>query len=143
MIKNVYIENQHPLTKGVDVKKIKVIVLTALFAASLCAPSFSAKQKPAEKSFERIVAEVVSVDTATKTMVVKREENGKTRTISISEKAASQLHVGDRVRIKLKAGTNESAGVRVLGAKPGTDAVAPVDPGAKTATTPEVKPEVK
>lgn len=101
-------------------KKFLVIVLTAIFAAGLCAPSFAAKseKKSTEKKYDRIVAEVVSVDTAANTMVVKREENGESRTVKISAKAASQVKVGDRVRIKLKAGTDESAGVRVLGAKP-------------------------
>ena len=121
-------------------KKILMVVLTVVFAASLSAPSFAAKsaKKPAKENFERIVAEVISVDAATKTMVVKREENGETRTITISQKAASQLHVGDRVRIKLKAGTNESAGVRVLGAKPGAEATSaeavPAAPAAQAET---------
>jgi ribosomal protein S17 len=112
-------------------KKFMVIVLTVLFAAGFCMPSFAAK-KAAEKKFDRIVAEVVSIDAAAKTMVVKREENGESRTVSISEKAASKLQVGDRVRIKLKAGTNESAGVRILGAKPVAEDAA-AEPEARSA----------
>jgi hypothetical protein len=140
----VYIVKQHPITKGADVKRNLVIVLTALLAAGVCTPSFAAKSGPkaAGKKFDRIVAEVVSVDPAAKTMVVKREENGESRTVTISDKAAAQLHTGDRVRIKLKAGTNESAGVRILGAKPGVDTAA-VEPGAKTEPNVEAKTEAK
>jgi hypothetical protein len=109
-----------------------------LLVVGLALPSFAAKAsgKKAEK-FDRIVAIVVSVDTATKTMVVKREENGESRTITISEKAASQVKVGDRVRIKLKAGTNESAGVRVLKAPPAAEAVG--DTKAEATGEPEKK----
>jgi ribosomal protein S17 len=102
-------------------KKVFGIVLAVLFMVGVAMPVFAAKaegKKGAEQKFERIVAQVVSLDVAAKTMVVKREENGESRTIKISEKAASKVQVGDRVRIKLKAGTDESAGVRVLGAKP-------------------------
>ena len=122
-------------------KKIFRIILTVLFVFAISMPSFAAKtnsKSKAEEKFDRVVAEVVSLDTAAKTMVVKREENGESMTVAISAKAASQLHVGDRVRIKLKAGTNKSAGVRVLGAKPGAEAVAP-EPGAK----PDVKGEAQ
>lgn len=101
-------------------KKFWILVLAVLLTAGLASTGFAAKsgKKAKEQKFERIVAQVTSLDVAAKTMVVTREENGESRTISISEKAASKLQVGDRVRIKLKAGTNESAGVRVLGAKP-------------------------
>jgi hypothetical protein len=120
------------------VRKVLVIVLTALFVAGLSVPSFAAKasgKKAEGKNFERIVAIVDSIDPATRKMVVTREENGESRTITISEKAAAQVKVGDRVRIKLKAGTNESAGVRVLGAKPVADAA--VDLPADAASEPE------
>jgi hypothetical protein len=120
------------------VRKILVVVLMALFVAGLSMPSFAAKasgKKAGEQKFERIVAEVVSIDQATRKMVVKREENGETMTILISEKAAAKVQVGDRVRIKLKAGTNESAGVRVLKPNVAVEAAAPeaVEPGAKPA----------
>jgi len=116
-------------------KKILGIVLVAFLVAGVSAPGFAAKKD--EKKFERIVAQVVSVDPAAKTMVVKREKTGETSTISISAKAASQVHVGDRVRIKLKAGTNESAGVLVL------KAPSAAEPAADAGTTSDAKPEVK
>ena len=113
-----------------------MMAVMALCMTGLCVSSFAAKveQKSTEKKFDRIVAEVVSVDVAAKTMVVKREENGESRTVTISEKAASQVHAGDRVRIKLNAGTNVSVGVRILGAKP---------VAADTAAEPEAKGEVQ
>jgi hypothetical protein len=91
-------------------KKVLCIVLTVVFVACIAIPSFA---KKAEK-YDRIVAQIVSLDTSAKTIVVKEEKSGATRTIKISAKAASQLEVGNRVRIKLKPGTDESAGVRVL-----------------------------
>ncbi len=98
-------------------KRVLGIVLTVLFVAGISMPSFAAKtdskKKSAEK-YDRIIAEVVSLDAAAKTIVVKEEKSGASRTIKISARAAAELKAGDRVRIKLKAGTDESAGVRVL-----------------------------
>ena len=114
-------------------KKILGIILTVLFVAGICMPSFAAatdsKKKAAEK-YDRIVAQVVSLDAAAKTIVVKEEKTGASRTVQISDKAAAQLKVGDRIRIKLKAGTNESAGVRVLKAQPPADAAPAAAPEA-------------
>jgi hypothetical protein len=131
----VYIVNKYIYTKGAGVKKFLMVAVMALCVTGLCTSSFAAKtgQKSAEKKYDRMVAEVVSLDLAAKTMVVKREENGETKTVTISEKAASQLHVGDRVRVKLNAGTNISAGVRILGAKP-VAADAAVEPEAQAGT---------
>ncbi|MEI8011173.1 MAG: hypothetical protein WCI27_01645 [Candidatus Omnitrophota bacterium] len=98
-------------------KRFLKILLVVLFVAGMAAPGFAAKaqgRKSAEQKYDRIVAKVISLDAAAKTIVVKEEKNGAERTIKISAKAASQLEVGNRVRIKLKAGTDESAGVRVL-----------------------------
>ncbi|MEI6438421.1 MAG: hypothetical protein WCO69_06715 [Candidatus Omnitrophota bacterium] len=107
-------------------KKLAGIVLAVLLTVSFATTGFAAKGKKADgQKFDRIVASVVSLDVAAKTIVVKEEKTGASRTISISAKAASQLKVGDRVRIKLKAGTDESAGVRVLKAEAPVEA--PVD----------------
>ncbi len=97
-------------------KKVLRGMLTVLFVLAMAMPSFAAKEssKKAAEKYDRIVAEVVSLDTTANTIVAKEEKSGESRTVKISAKAASQLKVGDRVRIKLKAGTNESAGVRVL-----------------------------
>ncbi|MBF0571125.1 MAG: hypothetical protein HQL12_04570 [Candidatus Omnitrophica bacterium] len=94
-------------------KRILAIVLALLFMAAFSMPSFAAKASKDQK-YDRIVAQVVSVDAAAKTMVVKEEKSGASRTIKISAKASSQINAGDRVRIKLKPGTDESVGVRVL-----------------------------
>jgi hypothetical protein len=122
------------------VKRFLIVVMAGLFVAGFCATGFAAKakEKSAEKKYERIVASVVSIDAAARTMVVTREENGESRTITISAKAAAQVQVGDRVRIKLKAGTNESAGVRVLGAKP-----VPEDAAAEQGASIDVKADAK
>lgn len=107
-------------------KKIMILVVTALLAVGICLPAFAGKagKRSAEKKFERIVASIVSIDPQTRTIVVTREENGESRSVVISEKALAQVQVGDRVRIKLKAGTNESAGVRILGPNPAAATVA-------------------
>ena len=114
------------------VKKILGIILTVLFVVGISVPSFAAKtdtKKGATKNYDRIVAEVVSLDVAAKTIVVKEEKNGASRTVKISAKAASELKVGDRVRINLIAGTNDSAGVRVLKGEPKVEAAG--DSGTK------------
>ena len=96
--------------------KVWRIAFMLLIVSALCTPSFAAKKtaKKTEKKYERIVAQIVSLDVAGKTIVVKEEKTGASRTVKISAKAASQVKVGDRVRIKLNPGTNDSAGVRVL-----------------------------
>ncbi len=113
-------------------KKWMAVLLAFVFIAGSGSPVLADKAsgKKKMKKYERIVAYVDSVDVAARTMAVTREENGEKRTISISEKAASKVQVGDRVRIKLKPGTNESAGVLVLGPKPGTGEAA-AEPGAE------------
>jgi hypothetical protein len=123
------------------VKKILGILLAVLFVIGMSMPSFAAKthgkKATEEKKYDRIVAEVVSLDVTAKTIVVKEEKGGASRTVKISKKAASELKVGDRVRIKLKAGTNESAGVRVLKAEVKDE---PVDePKAEAVGEPEKK----
>ena len=95
-------------------KKVLGIVLAAVVIAGVSTTAFAAKA-PAKKS-ERIVAEIISLDPASNTMVVKREENGESRTVKITSKAAAQLQVGDRVRIKYANGANGVTSVRVLGA---------------------------
>ncbi len=102
-------------------KKVLGIIFAVLLVAGFSTPSFAAKthgKKDAGQKYDRIVAEVVSLDAAALTIVVKEEKSGASRTVKISAKAAAQLQVGDRVRIKLKAGTDESAGVRVLKGEP-------------------------
>ncbi|MEI7998343.1 MAG: hypothetical protein WCH62_02405 [Candidatus Omnitrophota bacterium] len=122
-------------------KKILAVVLVMLFVAGISASSFAAKAKKSQK-FDKIVAQIVSIDAAANTMVVKEEKSGASRTIKISAKAVSQIKVGDRVRIKLKPGTDDSLGVRVL-KDHSKDEVAvplPVDPKA---TAVPAEPEKK
>jgi hypothetical protein len=105
-------------------KKILPIILMMLFVTGNAMPGFAAKKS---EKYDRIVAQVVSLNAEGKTIVVKEEKSGASRTVKISAKAASELKVGDRVRIKLKPGTDESAGVRVLKGEPkiAVDAGAP------------------
>ena len=122
------------------VKKILRVVLVMLFVTCMAVPGFAAKaesKKASEQKFERIVAEVVTLDVTAKTIVVKEEKTGASRTIKISAKAAAQLKAGDRVRIKLKAGTDESAGVRVIKGEPKADMA--VETPATTAAEPQKK----
>ena len=118
-------------------KKILGIVLTVLFVIGVAMPSFAAKasKKDSAEKYDRIVAQVLSIDATAKTIAVKEEKTGASRTVKVSAKAISELKVGDRVRIKLKAGTDESAGVRVLKA----EAKAEPATEATTAATPEKK----
>lgn len=121
-------------------KKGLGLLLAVFLVMSFAAPVFAAKsgKKAGGQKYERMVAEVTSIDTATRMMVIKREENGEVRTIKVSARAAEKVQVGDRVRVKLKAGTNESAGVRVLGARPVAADVA-VDAGTMPGEEPETK----
>ena len=119
-------------------KKIFTAVLVLLFVVGLTVPGF-AKKTSKDQKYDKIVAQVVSVDATAKTMVVKEEKTGETRTIKISARAVSQVKEGDRVRIKLKPGTNESAGVRVLKDHPKNEAALPVEPKVEPAPTAAVK----
>lgn len=107
-------------------------VLVLLFIAGFSLPSFAGK----DKKCDRIVARIVSVDAAAKTIVVKEEKSGESRTIKISAKALSQIKVGDRVRIKLKPGTDESMGVRVLKDHSKDEAAIPAEPKVESAVPP-------
>ena len=119
-------------------KKFLGIILMGLFVVGICIPSFAAKASKDQK-YDRIVAQVVSVDAAAKTMVVKEEKTGVSRTIKISAKAASQVNVGDRVRIKLKPGTDESVGVRVLKDKSKAEVTTPAEPNVEPVAVAPVK----
>ena len=99
-------------------KRIESIILAIILVVGLCVPGFAAKTHTKAKKFERIVAHVMSLDVPGKIIGITEEKSGASRTIHISAKAASQLKVGDRVRIKLKPGTDESMGVLVLKAQP-------------------------
>jgi hypothetical protein len=119
-------------------KRFERIILTIILVAGLAVPGFAAKShKQQPKKVERIVAHVVSLDVPGKTIGITEEKSGASRTIHISAKAASQLKVGDRVRIKLKPGTDESLGVLVLKPQapdqaPAADATMPVAPANET-----------
>ena len=115
-------------------RKIVGILVALVFVAGMAVPGYAAKagSKKESAAYDRIVADVVSLDVAGKSMVVKEEKTGATRTIKISAKAAAGIKVGDRVRVKLHAGTNESAGVRVLkGQSAAEPAAEPVEPVKK------------
>ncbi len=117
-------------------KKVWSVILTIVLVAGFSVPGFAAKAHNQAKKFERIVANVVSLDVPGKTIGITEEKSGASRTIHISAKAASQLKVGDRVRIKLKPGTDQSMGVLVL--KPKVDEQAAPD-AVTTAPVNEVK----
>jgi|GEM_PF-1799178 len=130
--------------KVIRMKKIFGIILAVVFVAGVAMPGYAAKassKKASAKKYERIVANVVTLDVAARTIGVTEEKTGASRTITISAKAAEQLNVGDRVRIKLKAGTDESAGVRVLRPMPTEEEAA--DAAAISTVTPAVAPEVE
>jgi hypothetical protein len=127
------------LRKGFVMKRILRVVLILSLVVGVSIPSFAAKVSK-DKKYNRIVAQVVSVNATAQTMVVKEEKTGESRTIKISAKAASQVKVGDRVRIKLNPGTNESVGVRVLKDHSKDEATIPAEPNVETVSTaPEKK----
>ena len=98
-------------------KKIFGIILTVLFVVSISMSSFAAithSKKETVEKYDRIIGWVVSLDVVAKTIVVKEEKSGASRTVKISAKEVSGLKIGEKVRIKLKAGTDESVGVWVL-----------------------------
>lgn len=106
-------------------KKIGSVIFTIVLVAGLSVSGFAAKAHTPAQKFERIIAQVVSLDVSGKTIGITEEKTGASKTIHISAKAASQLKVGDRVRIKLKPGTDQSMGVLVLKPKAVEQAPAP------------------
>jgi hypothetical protein len=111
-------------------KKIFGALVAVALVAGVAMPGFAAKthgKKASSEKFDRIVAEVVSIDVSARMIAVKEEKSGASRTVKVSARAVSKLAVGDRVRIKLKAGTDESAGVRVLKPEMKADAVGAMD----------------
>jgi len=100
-------------------KKILAIVISLLFISAMVTPAFAqAKQhKKAEVAIEVIHGTVASIDIAKKEIVVQDEKTGQNKTFIVSEKAISALKGGEKVKVKVKAGSNAAESVKVINAE--------------------------
>lgn len=97
-------------------KKLLVIIMVLFFAVGMVIPSF-AQTAPAKKSqvtIEVIHGTVVSIDAAKKEIVVKEVKTGQDKTFVVSEKAISLVKTGDKVKLRVKAGSNVAESVKVV-----------------------------
>lgn len=99
-----------------------LIVVVAIFFISsiLVIPVFAqtAQHKKPVVATETVSGSVVSVDKARKEIIVKDEKTGQDRTFVVSQKAVSVVKTGEKVKVKVKPGSNLAESVKVLNPEP-------------------------
>jgi Cu/Ag efflux protein CusF len=99
-------------------KKVLAIALIVLFTAGISAPIFAAEQQgkktEAAPQFETIRGEVTAIDATAKTAVIKESKSGELKTVKLSDKALGEIKVGEKVKIKIKAGSDVAESIKVI-----------------------------
>jgi len=101
-------------------KKILAISISVLFISVAVIPAFAqAKQhKKAEVAIEVIHGTIASIDMAKKEIVVQDQKTGQNKTFVVSGKVISALKAGEKVKVKVKAGSNVAESVKVVNPEP-------------------------
>jgi len=100
-------------------KKTIVAVVALLFLLGPTSFTFAQGNKPkvtkaTPENVEIIKGEVISVDLANRQIVVKDNKTQTDKTFVVSEKAIKAVKVGDEVKVKVKAGTNQAVSVKII-----------------------------
>lgn len=97
-------------------KKIPVILAVALCLSGMTIPVFAATapHKKADAVIHVVHGTVVSVDTAKNEIMVKDAKTGQERTFAVSAKASAVLKAGEKVKVKVKEGSNMAENVKVV-----------------------------
>lgn len=92
------------------------IVAAALLVSGMVSTSFAGmtQHQKTQAAPEVVYGSVVSVDTASKQIVVLDEKTSQNRTFVISQKAAALVKAGERVEVKVKSGTSTASSVTIL-----------------------------
>jgi Ni,Fe-hydrogenase maturation factor len=75
------------------------------------AETVKTEQKAASNT-ERIKGIIISIDAAKNTVVIKDEANNKDKVIIVDAKTIGSLKVGEKVKVRLEAGTNKAESVK-------------------------------
>lgn len=98
-------------------RRILAFLIVIFFVSSVpIIPVFAqtAQHKKSTVATQVIYGTVVSADVARKEITVKDEKTGQDMTFVVSGKAASVVKAGEKVRVKVKAGSNLAESVKVV-----------------------------
>lgn len=100
-------------------KKILAGILMLCFVSSGVIPVFAqaAHHKKGSPGIELIYGSVVSVDKDKREIVVKEEKTGENKTFHVSGSSALLVNPGQRVKLKIKTGSNVAESVKEAQAK--------------------------
>jgi len=104
-------------------KKTIPVVVALLFLLGFTNFTFAQEKKPkvtkaTPENVEIIRGKVISVDSANKQIVVRDNKTQTDKTFVVSEKAIKVVKVGDEVKVKVKAGTNQVVSVKIIKSEP-------------------------
>jgi len=100
-------------------KKAITVTVALLFLLGLSSFTFAQGNKPkvtkaTPENVEIIRGKIISIDSANKQIVVKDNKTQTDKTFVLSEKAIKVVKVGDEVKVKVKAGTNQVVSVKII-----------------------------
>jgi len=100
-------------------KKTIIAAVALLFLLGLSSFTFAQGNKPkitkvTAENVEIIRGKIISIDSANKQIVVKDNKTQTDKTFVVSEKAIKAVNVGDEVKVKVKAGTNQAVRVKII-----------------------------
>jgi len=102
-------------------KKTIAGIVALSFILGLSSLTFAQTQKSTKVTsgnVEIIRGKVISIDPANKQIVVKDNKTQTDKTFVVSEKVIKVVKVGDEVKVKVKAGTNQAVSVKIIKSEP-------------------------
>ena len=100
-------------------RKTIAVIVALLFLLGLTSFTFAQGKKTkatkaTQENVEIIRGKVVSVDQATKQIVVKDNKTQTDRTFVVSRKVIRVVKIGDEVKVKVKVGSTQAESVKIV-----------------------------
>ena len=98
-------------------RKLSLFLLAIVFISGVLVSTLFAQTVQHKKpvvATETVNGLVVSIDKAKKEIVVKDEKTGQDKTFVVSEKAVSVVKTGEKVKVRVKLGSNIAESVKVV-----------------------------
>ena len=96
-------------------KTIKVLILIAVLSV-MVAPAFAETySKSGGASYRTVKGEIVALDAAKGTFLIKDEDNGKNVAVAAFKDALNSLNVGDQVSVTMSQGSSVASQILNLG----------------------------
>ena len=100
-------------------KKTIAVMVALLFLLGFASFTFAQEKKPkatkaTQENVEIIRGTILSVNQATKEIVVKDNKTQADRTFVVSEKAIAVVKAGDEVKVKVKVGSTQAESVKIV-----------------------------